>query len=77
MIEQAVHQYRFVQEVVIFGNEMPLLGIIIISSEAMSNVSTTQVIDSIWSIIEEQNISSARYAHISQSMIKGLPIGTT
>ncbi|TGO13434.1 hypothetical protein BPAE_0739g00020 [Botrytis paeoniae] len=77
MIEQAVRQHRSVQEVVIFGNGMPLLGMVIIPSEAMSNGSTTQVIDSIWSIIEEQNISSAAYAHISRLMIKVLPVGTS
>ncbi|KAF7915728.1 uncharacterized protein EAE97_012186 [Botrytis byssoidea] len=77
MIEQAVRQHRSVQGVVIFGNGMPLLGMIVIPSEVMSNASTTQVIDSIWSIFEEQNTSSAAYAQISRSMIKVLPVGTS
>jgi carbohydrate kinase (thermoresistant glucokinase family) len=73
MMEGKIRSHKAVTETVIFGSARPHLGALIVSSPSVHGLSSTQIVDQIWPVIEEANRTAEAYARLSRDMIHILP----
>ncbi|KAJ9658606.1 hypothetical protein H2198_003624 [Neophaeococcomyces mojaviensis] len=75
--EMAVRHNALVKDAVIFGAGKARLGMMIIASDAASDLQEEALIDTLWPTIEKENRDSPGFAQISREMVVVLPAGTT
>ncbi|KAH7071535.1 male sterility protein [Paraphoma chrysanthemicola] len=73
MMEGKIRSHKAVTETVIFGSSRPYLGALVVPSPATHGMTSDQIIDQLWSVIEEANQTSEAYARLSRDMICILP----
>jgi carbohydrate kinase (thermoresistant glucokinase family) len=73
MMEGTIRSHKAVTETVVFGAARPYLGMLVVPSPATSGLSHDEIIDQIWSVIEEANQTAEAYARITRQMIGVLP----
>lgn len=73
MMEGTIRSHKAVTETVVFGAARPYLGMLIVPSPATVDLSSDQIVDQIWPVIEEANQSAEAYARITRDMICVLP----
>ncbi|PVH97861.1 NRPS-like enzyme [Periconia macrospinosa] len=71
MMEGKIRSHRAVTETVVFGSGRPYLGVLIVP--ASPDASRHEVIEEVFSVIDELNHTNEAYARISRDMIKVLP----
>lgn len=75
-IEGIVRQQKVVQDAVVFGSGQAQPGMMIIASEAAAEASETEIVDTVWPVIEKENRNSPGYAQLGREAIVVLPAGT-
>lgn len=73
MMEGTIRSHKAVTETVVFGNGRPYLGILVVPSPAVQELSQDEVVDQIWPVIDDANRDAEAYARISREMITVLP----
>jgi thioester reductase-like protein len=73
MMEGKIRSHKAVTETVIFGSGRPYLGALIVPSPSVHDLSSDQIVDQIWPVIEEANRTAEAYARLSRDMIRVLP----
>ncbi|KAH4481509.1 hypothetical protein HBH89_248220 [Parastagonospora nodorum] len=73
MTEGKIRSHKAVTETVIFGSGRPYLGALIVPSPLVHELSSDQVFDQIWPVIEEANRTAKTYARLSRDIIRVLP----
>ncbi|KAH8712031.1 male sterility protein [Phaeosphaeriaceae sp. PMI808] len=73
MMEGKIRSDKAVTETVIFGSGRPYLGALVVPSPATNGLTSSQVVDQIWPVIEEANQNAEAYARLSRDMISVLP----
>lgn len=73
MMEGTIRSHKAVTETVVFGAARPYLGMLVVPSPATSGLSSDEIIDRIWPVIEEANHTAEAYAKITRHMIHILP----
>ncbi|KAJ4993423.1 nrps-like protein [Stagonosporopsis vannaccii] len=73
MMEGTIRSHKAVTETVVFGAARPYLGMLVVPSPATQGLSSDQIIDQIWPVIEEANRTAEAYARITRHMIHVLP----
>ena len=74
--EQAVRENKHVREAIMIGNGRPQLGMMIIPSPDMPQVSESKILNHIWPVVKKANIAAPAYAQLTPEMIKILPADT-
>lgn len=75
-MEGAIRQHPFITEAVVFGTGKPILGLLLIPSEASKDKTKQDIVNAIWPAIEKAHSVVPAYARISKDMITILSIGT-
>lgn len=75
-MEMAVRQNPLVKDAVIFGTGKTTLGMMIVASQAGSQLDFEALIDQLWSTIAAENKNAPAYAQLSREMIAVLPADT-
>lgn len=75
-MEMAVQQHAFVKDAVVFGSGKSRLGMMVVASEAATDLDQDALIDSLWSSISKENNDAPAYAQIARDAIVVLPAGT-
>ncbi|TGO23798.1 hypothetical protein BPAE_0121g00140 [Botrytis paeoniae] len=75
-IEGRIRHELLVREVVVFGIDKALPGLLVIRSEAAREMPDEEFINGIWPAIEEANANAESFSQISREMILTLPAGT-
>ncbi|KAF1848173.1 male sterility protein [Cucurbitaria berberidis CBS 394.84] len=73
MMEGKIRSHKAVTETVVFGAGRPYLGILVVPSPAVRDLSEDEIIDQIWPVIDEANKVAEAYARILRDMIHILP----
>ncbi|XPT03556.1 hypothetical protein M3J09_012647 [Ascochyta lentis] len=73
MMEGTIRSHKAVTETVVFGAARPYLGMLIVPSPATIGLSSEEIIDRIWPVIEEANRTAEAYARMTRHMIRVLP----
>lgn len=73
MMEGKIRSHKAVTETVIFGSGRPYLGALIVPSPSVYDLSSEQIVDQIWPVVEEANYTVEAYARLSRNMIHVLP----
>jgi carbohydrate kinase (thermoresistant glucokinase family) len=73
MMEGTIRSNKAVTETVVFGSGRPSLGVLVVPSPAVKDMSQTEIVDRIWPVIDEANRTAEAYARISRDMIVILP----
>jgi len=75
-MEMAVRHNALVKDTAVFGAGKATLGMMIIASDAASELTDNALVDKLWPIIEKENQDAPAYAQISREMVVVLPAGT-
>lgn len=75
-MEMTVRQHALVKDAVVFGTGKARLGMVIVASDAATDLSAESIIEQLWTTIEKENRVSPAYAQISREMVHILPAGT-
>lgn len=73
-IEGRIKQHPLVREAVMVGVDKAAPGLLIFRSEASSNLSNDEIMDSIWPTVEEANSRAEQFSQITRDMIAILPL---
>lgn len=73
MMEGTIRSHKAVTETVVFGAARPYLGMLVVPSPATNGLSSDEIIDQLWPVIEEANRTAEAYARITRHMIRVLP----
>jgi carbohydrate kinase (thermoresistant glucokinase family) len=73
MMEGTIRSHKVVTETVVFGAARPYLGMLVVPSPATIGLSSDEIIDKLWPVIEEVNKTAEAYARITRHMIRVLP----
>jgi carbohydrate kinase (thermoresistant glucokinase family) len=73
MMEGTIRSHKAVTETVVFGAARPYLGMLVVPSPATNGLSSDEIIDQLWPVIEEANRTAEAYATITRHMIRVLP----
>ena len=72
-IEGRIRQDRRIREVVVFGNERAMLGLLVFRNHESEHLSDIDFIDAIWAAVEDANSKAENFAQIGKETIVPLP----
>lgn len=75
-MEMAVRHHPLVKDAVMFGTGKASVGLAVIASDAAENLTSQELLDNLWPLIDEENRNSPTYAQVIQDMIMDLPAST-
>lgn len=75
MMEGKIRSHKAVTETVIFGAGRPNLGLLVVPSEAVAELTDDEIVSQIWPVIEDANCAAEAYARLSRDMVVVLPRG--
>ena len=74
--KEKVRQSPLVREAVVFGIDRPLPGLLIFRSDLSYHLSDDQVLDALWSMIDDANTKVSAFGQIGREYIVILPAST-
>ena len=75
-MEGKIRSQSSVAEAVVFGAARPYLGMLVVPAESTKSLSSSQILDDIWPVIQDANQTAEAYARVSKNMVKILPHNT-
>ena len=74
-LESAIATSEFLNDILIFGNSQQYPGALLFRSKMASNLTSLELIEKVWPIIDKLNEESQGHTRLSKSMLIAMPVG--
>lgn len=75
--EHRIRQSKLVRDCLVFGTGQAYPGLLIFCSDATTDMSPDDILDSLWPIIQDANMHAESFGHVPRGMVQIMPASTT